>query len=142
MVFMHHIIARPEFGKILDLLSVIPPAAFLLFLSAENIRLRNHDELKHRIFIPFCHIAVGHHYFSRIDAPFHILAVKTAQIIVSQIFSQSLRPCSGTGQKNHPAAAALQALQIPCQQFETVVVRIHALCLNAVCPADMEVPAL
>ena len=94
MILMDYIISGLEFCKVLDPLSLVCTAPFLLFLfSSEDIRLRDHDELQHGILISFRHISAGHHDLSRIDLTLHILAVEAAQVIVSQILCQTLRPC-------------------------------------------------
>ena len=91
---MDHIVSRLELGKILDLLSLICAAAPLLFLlPAEDIGFRDDDKLQHGILVSFRHISTGHHDLPGIDLTLHVLAVETAQVIVSQILRQTLCPC-------------------------------------------------
>ena len=83
MILMDHIVSRFQFRKALDLTAFICLSLFLLFPFAENVRLCDHSEFEHRIFITFCDISVCRHDLSRLHFPVQIFTVITAQIIIS-----------------------------------------------------------
>ena len=78
MIFMHYIIARLQLRKALDLPPFIGLPLLFLFYLAENIRLRDHGKLQHRIFISFRHMSIGSHDLARLCQPVQIVAVVAA----------------------------------------------------------------
>ena len=82
VVFMDHIIAGLELREILDLLSLILPAALFLFFPSEDVRLRDDHKFQHGILVPLRRIAAGNHDLPRLYGPLHIIAVKAAQVII------------------------------------------------------------
>ena len=114
---------------------------FLSFFPTENIRLRNDHEFQHRVFVPLCYMPITDENFPLLNFPVGIFTVKTAQIIVPQIFRKTLRACPRSGEQHDPVAASFQTLQISRKHFEAVIIRVDAFRLDRIRFPQMKVPA-
>ena len=93
---MYHIVAHLQFRKVTDLATFVFFTLAFLTHFTENVRFRDHRKLQHRILIALCHMTISCHNLTRLHFSVLLFTVITAQIIISQILRQTLRPGSGT----------------------------------------------
>ena len=97
MTFMHHKIAHIQVCKALNFRTFIGMTFLPFFLfSSKNITFCQYRKTDQWIFIAMMQIAISHHDFSRLNLPIPVIRIKTVQLILLQIRSQSLRSGSGS----------------------------------------------
>ena len=82
MVLMNHIISDLKFRKTLYLSPFIGLTLLLFLRLSEDIRLRDHRKLQHRILIAICYMSISRHNLSGRHFPVQLIAVIAAQIII------------------------------------------------------------
>ena len=104
--------------------------AFFLFF-AENIALRDHQELYQRILIPAVGTAVKQHDLASLYDAVGIFRIKCPQFMITKVLCQTFRPGSGCTQQDHAFSLFLPLLQILHQKFKAVVVGVDTAYIDA-----------
>ena len=139
---MHHIVPHLQLVEVLDLLPLIELLSlFPLFFRPEDIRLRQHHELKHGIFKALVYVSVICDHLPGLHLPQGILRIDRRKLLIPQILRQTLGSGSGTGQQKHPIAASLESGQILHQSLEAIVIRGHVPCRQIDLTVCLEIPS-
>ena len=124
MRFMYDIIAYLQFREVMNLLSFIVLLFPFLCMLAENIAFRDHRKTDRWIFKTLADLPMHDHDLPILEHTLRIFAVKSSQLIGTDILCQSFCSCPRRRQQDHAIPVFMVTPQVFQQDFKTVLERI------------------
>ena len=121
---MHDIIAHLQLCEVMDLLSFITLLFPFLGMFAENITFCDHGKTDRWIFKTLADLPMHDHDLPILEHTLRIFAVKSSQLIGTDILCQSFCSCPRRRQQDHAIPVFMVTPQVFQQDFKTVLERI------------------